>query len=205
MPLALTGWEWGLLAAAAAFIVFALIVALVVPRSRPEFPSRYLGWFIAACIVFFAVQITAVLLLAEVGETHEAAAEGEHTETTETETTGTETTETETTGTGTTETETTGTGTTGTETAPPAGAAGDPAAGRQVFDDMGCAGCHTLADAGASGTIGPNLDEAMPPAELVVDRVTNGFGVMPSFSDRLTPEQIDDVAAYVSGAAGASG
>src|SRR5262245_7063467 len=168
---------------------------MVVPRSRPQFPSRYLGWFIAACIVFFAVQMTAVLLLAEVGETHEAAAEGEHTEPTETEPTGTETTE----------TETTGTETTGTETTPPTAAAGDPAAGRQVFDDMDCAGCHTLADAGATGTIGPNLDEAMPPAELVVERVTNGMGVMPSFSDRLTPEQINDVAAYVSGAAGASG
>ena len=177
MPLALNGWEWGLLAAAAAFIVFALIVALVVPRSRPAFPSSYLGWFIAACIVFFAVQITAVLLLAEVGETHEASAEGEHTEPTETETTGTETT-------------------------PPAEPAGDAVAGRQIFDEMGCAGCHTLADAGATGTVGPNLDQAMPPAELVVERVTNGMGVMPSFSDRLTPEQIDDVAAYVSGAAG---
>ena len=63
---------------------------------------------------------------------------------------------------------------------------------------MDCGGCHTLADAGANGVIGPNLDENVPPFDLVVDRVTNGFNVMPSFSDRLTEQQIRDVAAYVS-------
>jgi mono/diheme cytochrome c family protein len=42
----------------------------------------------------------------------------------------------------------------------------------------------------------------MPPAELVVERVTNGSGVMPSFRDELTPQQIQDVAAYVSSVAG---
>ena len=68
VPLALTGYEIGLLASALVFIFFALVVALVVPRSRPEFPSKYLGWFIAACIVLFAVQMTAVILLAELGE-----------------------------------------------------------------------------------------------------------------------------------------
>ncbi len=72
VPLALTGYEIGLLASALVFIFFALLVALVVPRSRPEFPSRYLGWFIAACIVLFAVQMTAVILLAELGEEEHA-------------------------------------------------------------------------------------------------------------------------------------
>ena len=42
----------------------------------------------------------------------------------------------------------------------------------------------------------------MPPPELVVERVTNGMGVMPSFADTLSEEQIQDVAAYVSSAAG---
>ena len=37
-----------------------------------------------------------------------------------------------------------------------------------------CGSCHTLADAGSSGSIGPNLDESMPDYELVLDRVTNG-------------------------------
>ena len=76
-------------------------------------------------------------------------------------------------------------------------------AGKEVFlGASGCASCHTLADAGATGAIGPNLDAAMPPPELVVERVTNGMGGMPSFADTLSEEQIQDVAAYVSSAAG---
>jgi mono/diheme cytochrome c family protein len=74
---------------------------------------------------------------------------------------------------------------------------GDPAAGKQVFETAGCKSCHTLSDAGATGTVGPNLDQAKPPLDLVVDRVTNGKGTMPSFSGQLTPKQIADVAAYV--------
>ncbi len=74
---------------------------------------------------------------------------------------------------------------------------GDPAAGKQVFATAGCKGCHTLKDAGATGTVGPNLDQAKPPLDRVVDRVTNGKGVMPSFSGQLSEKQIADVAAYV--------
>jgi cytochrome c553 len=120
------------------------------------------------------------------------------TETTETETT--ETTETDTTETDETETtETTGTETTVTTPA----IEGDPVAGKEVFlGGSACGGCHTLADAGTSGTVGPNLDESMPDNELVLDRVTNGQGGMPSFSSTLTEQQIADVAAYVSSVAG---
>jgi mono/diheme cytochrome c family protein len=74
---------------------------------------------------------------------------------------------------------------------------GDPAAGKQVFTTAGCKGCHTLKDAGATGNVGPNLDDVKPPLALVVDRVTNGKGVMPSFSGQLSEKQIADVAAYV--------
>ena len=77
-------------------------------------------------------------------------------------------------------------------------AKGDPVAGKAVFLTAGCKSCHTLKDAGATGTVGPNLDQAKPPESLVVDRVTNGKGVMPSFSGQLSPKQIADVAAYVS-------
>ncbi len=76
------------------------------------------------------------------------------------------------------------------------------AAGRRVFESAGCVSCHTLAEAGATGSVGPNLDQAKPPRALVVQRVTNGDGVMPSFSGRLSAQQIADVAAYVSTAAG---
>jgi mono/diheme cytochrome c family protein len=109
----------------------------------------------------------------------------------------TETQPTETTGTETTGTETTGTETTG------GAAEGDPVAGKAVFTGAsGCANCHTLSDAGATGNVGPNLDEAKPSADLVVDRVTNGQGNMPSFKTSLTEQQIADVAAYVSSVAG---
>jgi mono/diheme cytochrome c family protein len=83
----------------------------------------------------------------------------------------------------------------------PAGG-GDPEAGKDVFAEAGCGTCHTLADAGTTGTIGPNLDEAKPSFELAVERVTNGMGAMPPFRDQLTEQQIQDVAAYVSQAAG---
>jgi len=74
---------------------------------------------------------------------------------------------------------------------------GDPAAGKKIFASAGCAGCHTLKDAGATGNVGPNLDQAKPPLALVVDRVTNGKAPMPAFAGQLTPQQIQDVAAYV--------
>ena len=82
------------------------------------------------------------------------------------------------------------------------GGAGDAAAGKAVFESAGCASCHTLADAGATGAVGPNLDEAKPDAALVTDRVTNGKAVMPPFKGQLTDAQIADVAAYVSSVAG---
>jgi mono/diheme cytochrome c family protein len=85
---------------------------------------------------------------------------------------------------------------------PPAG--GSTAAGKEVFESAGCATCHTLADAGATGTVGPNLDDAKPSADLVVERVTNGMGAMPSFKGQLSEEQITEVAAYVSSAAGSA-
>lgn len=90
----------------------------------------------------------------------------------------------------------------GAPSAPPA--AGSTAAGEEIFASAGCGTCHTLADAGASGTVGPSLDASKPSTELVVDRVTNGQGAMPSFSDQLSEEQIADVAAYVAAVAGGS-
>ena len=150
----------------------------------------------AVCIALFLAQMTAVLVLAEVGEADEPT-HGEATPTTTETTTGETTTETTGTGTETTETETQD-----TETTETAEVGGDAAAGKQVFESAGCVSCHTLSDAGATGTIGPNLDQAQPPAELVVERVTNGQGAMPSFEDSLSEQQIQDVAAYVSSAAG---
>jgi mono/diheme cytochrome c family protein len=85
---------------------------------------------------------------------------------------------------------------------PPPPGGGDETDGKAIFASAGCRSCHTLADAGSSGTVGPNLDEAMPSKELAVDRVTNGQGGMPSFKGQLSEEQIDAVAEYVSSVAG---
>jgi mono/diheme cytochrome c family protein len=74
---------------------------------------------------------------------------------------------------------------------------GDPAAGKKVFLTAGCKACHTLADASATGTIGPNLDDAKPPLGLAVDRVVHGKGQMPPFQSQLSTKQIANVAAYV--------
>ena len=82
------------------------------------------------------------------------------------------------------------------------GGGGQLAMGKKVFATAGCTSCHTLKDAGATGTVGPNLDAKKPPKSLVVDRVTNGKGVMPPFKGQLTQAQIDAVAAYVSSVAG---
>ncbi len=79
---------------------------------------------------------------------------------------------------------------------------GDPVAGKKVFLSAGCTGCHTLKDAGATGTVGPNLDEVKPPLSLAVERVTQGAGAMPSFKGQLTDQQIADVTAYVVKASG---
>jgi cytochrome c6 len=91
---------------------------------------------------------------------------------------------------------TTTTGTTGTTTS---GGAPD---GKQVFASAGCGGCHTLKDAGATGTVGPNLDQLKPSQARVARQVENGGAVMPAFKGRLTAAQIQAVATYVSSVAG---
>jgi len=89
-----------------------------------------------------------------------------------------------------------------TATATTPGGPGDAAAGKDVFASAGCNNCHTLAAAGSHGTVGPNLDQTKPSYALVVQRVTNGRNLMPSFKDQLSTEQIQDVAAFVSSSAG---
>lgn len=89
----------------------------------------------------------------------------------------------------------------GANPAPAAPAAADVAKlakGRDVFNNYGCAGCHSLADAGATGHVGPPFDgDANLSHDFVVDRVTNGSGPMPSFGGQMTPDEIDAVATYI--------
>lgn len=98
--------------------------------------------------------------------------------------------------------------TTGTTTAAPTtgggGQAATVAAGKKVFTSAACASCHTLKDAGATGTVGPDLDQLEPDAARVATQVTNGGASMPSFKGSLNAAQIAAVAAYVAGVAGKS-
>ncbi len=75
------------------------------------------------------------------------------------------------------------------------------AEGRALFTQgavPACAVCHTLKDAGSSGQIGPLLDELKPSADRVATALRNGIGVMPSYRETLTEEQILALARYVS-------
>ena len=98
-----------------------------------------------------------------------------------------------------------------------AGAGALAAEGQQIFDDQGCSGCHTLAAAGATQTIGPDLDEVLPdrsPQEIeqsIVDPdavLSPGFnqGIMPdNFEDALSPDELDTLVRYLSQNAGQGG
>ena len=82
------------------------------------------------------------------------------------------------------------------------GGGGDGETDGKTLFASNCAGCHTLAAADATGTVGPDLDEGKPDQDLVVDRVTNGKGAMPAFKGTLSEEQIDAVAEFVAQSAG---
>jgi quinohemoprotein ethanol dehydrogenase len=73
---------------------------------------------------------------------------------------------------------------------------GQATSGAQLFSDN-CESCH-----GANGTgghVGPDLQKSSVAESLakVEKQVRKGKGVMPSFSNVLTDEQIDTVAHYV--------
>jgi len=73
-------------------------------------------------------------------------------------------------------------------------------AGAKVFASAGCGNCHTLAEADAKGNVGPNLDQLKPEKDRVARQVRNGGVGMPSFSNKLSPGEIDQVAVYVADA-----
>jgi mono/diheme cytochrome c family protein len=97
-------------------------------------------------------------------------------------------------------------GVTAATNAPPASAGGGTKAaapnGKEIFAAQGCANCHTLKAAGATGTVGPNLDAKRPTLAKVEHQVTVGGGAMPSFKNKLTPAEIKAVATFVSSSAG---
>ena len=71
--------------------------------------------------------------------------------------------------------------------------------GKNIFLEKGnCATCHSLNDAGSNASIGPNLNLIKPDAGRVLMAVTNGIGIMPTFSEILSEEEINAVSYYVS-------
>ena len=73
--------------------------------------------------------------------------------------------------------------------------------GKTIFTSN-CASCHTLKAAGTTGEVGPNLDELEPDKATVEKQVTDGGGGMPAFGGTLSPEEIEEVATFVSTEAG---
>jgi mono/diheme cytochrome c family protein len=180
---------------AAVLVGFSLFVSIVVPRRRPDFPGRSLRVFVLVSALLVVGMLTAVAVL---GESHHFASEGgESGEVTNQPPTPTET-----------ETETgTGAGT-GTGQQP----AGDPAAGKEIFTTTAqpsCSTCHTLKEAGATQTIGPNLDEVLKGKdaafihESIVDpnaEVATGYqpGIMPqTYGEQLDEQQLADLVAFL--------
>ena len=178
---------------AAVLVGFSLVVSIVIPRRRPDFPGRSLRLFAIVVALLIAAMLTAVAVF---GESHHFAAEGEPAATGETTTGATPTGET----------------TTGTETGAPEQPSGDPAAGKEIFMTTAqppCASCHTLQEANATGTVGPNLDEVLKgkDAAFIHESIVNpdaeiatGFsaGIMPAvYGDQLNDQQLADLVAFL--------
>jgi len=82
----------------------------------------------------------------------------------------------------------------------PAGGGGTGTEGAQdpkALFTTACGSCHTLSDAGTTGTVGPNLDDAKPSLDKAIAQITNGGGGMPAFQGQLSEEQIRALAQYV--------
>jgi mono/diheme cytochrome c family protein len=180
---------------AAVLVGFSLVVSIVIPRRQPDFPGRSLRVFVIVVALLIAAMLTAVAVL---GETHHFAAEGEPAATGEA-TTGATTT-------GATPTEM------GTDTGAPEQPSGDPEAGKEIFTTTAqppCASCHTLQEANATGTVGPDLDEVLKGKdaafihESIVNpeaEVASGYsaGIMPSvYADQLNDQQLADLVAFL--------
>ena len=87
--------------------------------------------------------------------------------------------------------------------------------GAAVFDEAGCASCHTLEAAGSTGAVGPDLDAELAGTdtafieESIVDpeaEIAKGFpaGVMPQdFEETLTPEELQALVDFIAESVGA--
>jgi mono/diheme cytochrome c family protein len=189
--------------AALVLVGYALLVSIVIPRRNPNFPGRHMKLVILVAALLILGMLGAVAAL---GESHHFAVAGESggAQTEQAPTVSVPAT------TGSTPTETGG----GTSTSGPSG---DPAAGKQIFTASAqppCSSCHTLSEAGATGQVGPNLDDVLKGKdaafihESIVDpnaEIASGFtaGVMPeTYGDQLDDQQLADLVAFLAQATG---
>ena len=97
------------------------------------------------------------------------------------------------------------------------GGGGAAASGKELFTSAAkptaCSSCHTLADAGSTATVGPNLDQMVPKlsaAEVKQSieqpdaKITPGYqpGIMPQFGDTLSAAQVNALVKYLKEVAG---
>jgi cytochrome c551/c552 len=182
-----TGHKIGLAAVGGAFIVFALVSSFVLPRRNPNFPGRALGWYIALSILFFVAMLSAVIVFGREQPEKAAAAPASTPATT-----------------------------TGTSTSSTGPSRAERAAGKAVFASNGCGACHTFKPAGATGTVGPDLDKLKQYAaqanrgsltafikESIVKPnayIQPGFpsGVMPqTFGSSIPPDKLNQLVAFL--------
>ncbi len=86
---------------------------------------------------------------------------------------------------------------------------GDPAAGKTVYNDSGCGGCHAFTPAASKGAVGPSLDETLKDkdAAYIEESIANpdaeiaaGYqaGVMPKdYASQLSAKQLADLVAFL--------
>jgi cytochrome c551/c552 len=170
----------------AAFIVFALISAFLIPRRWPNFPGRHVWAYVGVVICFFVGMMAVIVFVAkEPPEKAEATPPPV-------------------------------TSASPAPPGPPPAAAGNAAAGKAVFASAGCASCHTFKPAGSNGMVGPDLDKVAADAkkanrgslqqyveESIVSPnayVVPGFnaGIMPqNFGQTLKKQRIADLVAFL--------
>jgi cytochrome c oxidase subunit 2 len=179
-----TGNAVGLAVVAGIFVAFALASALLIPRRWPDFPGEHLRWFVVGTLVLLVATLAAVEVFAK--EPKEEVTAGETTPEPPPATT-----------------------TQPTQQPPPAASEGDPAAGKEIFAAQGCGSCHVFADAGSTGSVGPDLDEVLQgkDAEIIREAIVDpnkdiaqGYppNVMPAdFGDKLSSEELDDLVAFL--------
>lgn len=69
----------------------------------------------------------------------------------------------------------------------------DNSAAIALFDSAGCAGCHVLSVADASGTVGPDLDTTTMSEAQIETQIKDGGPAMPAFKGQISDEEISSL------------